>query len=667
MGFSVYPYTNYSDLNLDWILKKLNEVSDKLSEYLENAVITFGDPIQWDITSQYTTNTMVIDKDGTAYLSKQPVPAGVDITNTDYWQPIFNYDDNIKKLERSLTEKITDVDESLTNDIDNVRDNIATNLGDSPSVSSALSARSLAWYNGNLYVITSNIPAGGTLIPGTNAEQTTLENYLRSSEYVIKVNNIGALRTTDIAVNNLVLTGYYYNPGDKGGGTLYYIRAHEDSDVDNNGNIILLNNGNTAVMVPGDSVSFYQFGARGDGVTNDNTSVINAVRYASNNNCVLTGYNGSFLINSNIVLQDIILRDFGEIKSTSDNTITANINCQIENGSFNGVRLNVGGYYNNLINVSINNISGGTALTVFNNSNITGPYSTHRNMGVGIYENILISSPETYCETGIQINCPDMRFFNCTVCNARKGFRISAAAATLLKCWSWRNGNCPFNGSVAFETTTTGVVMNDCVSDTMELALSVPSEYIYVDLGNFTIMNNPNLQKNSTLKFCNHYGFIYGNVFVNLNGWKQNGNSLSIGSAGNTMFTPINDSTGKTGPWTRGGFTPTTDGVTMSKNSLIRRGAYLDMLCQVTFNGQLKGSDSFSMTFTDIIDYQYFVIDGLSVPIAVRDTSNNYITTMYYMKARNGTVTFTPLSPNPNVTLALLTLMGSYPLVYGGL
>ena len=59
--FSHYPYQNFSDYNLDWLMKLVKEVNEKLSEYLENSVITFADPITWDITEQYTALTCVVD------------------------------------------------------------------------------------------------------------------------------------------------------------------------------------------------------------------------------------------------------------------------------------------------------------------------------------------------------------------------------------------------------------------------------------------------------------------------------------------------------------------------------------------------------------------------------------------------------------------------------
>ena len=69
MAFFEFPHTRTYDSDLGWLIKAFREISAKLDTYLENAVITFADPITWDITEQYTALTCVIDSDGTAYLS----------------------------------------------------------------------------------------------------------------------------------------------------------------------------------------------------------------------------------------------------------------------------------------------------------------------------------------------------------------------------------------------------------------------------------------------------------------------------------------------------------------------------------------------------------------------------------------------------------------------
>lgn len=98
------PYTNFHDLNLDWIVKALTDIDRRLANFVSLNTIKYADPIKWDITSQYAQNTLVIDpQDGTAYLSVQPVPQGVQITNADYWTPVFTLQNFIDPLKKAIT------------------------------------------------------------------------------------------------------------------------------------------------------------------------------------------------------------------------------------------------------------------------------------------------------------------------------------------------------------------------------------------------------------------------------------------------------------------------------------------------------------------------------------------------------------------------------------
>ena len=94
---SVIPVAYDDSISYYEMVSKVIEV---MQQYMETSSITYADPFQWDITSQYARNTLVIDPEtGTAYLSLQPVPSGVQITNTEYWTPVFtmqNFTDSLK-------------------------------------------------------------------------------------------------------------------------------------------------------------------------------------------------------------------------------------------------------------------------------------------------------------------------------------------------------------------------------------------------------------------------------------------------------------------------------------------------------------------------------------------------------------------------------------------
>ena len=101
----ILPFTNLHELNLDWIIQAIKSQEDRLTQFVSLNSIKYANPFQWDITSQYAINTLVIDpQDGTAYLSVQPVPSGVQITNTEYWTPVFTLQNFTDALKAAITD-----------------------------------------------------------------------------------------------------------------------------------------------------------------------------------------------------------------------------------------------------------------------------------------------------------------------------------------------------------------------------------------------------------------------------------------------------------------------------------------------------------------------------------------------------------------------------------
>lgn len=143
--------------DIGWLVDKLLSFETELNTAIDLKTIHYADPIKWDITTQYSPNTVVVDpKTGTAYMSKVPVPAGVLLTNTDYWVVIFNY------------QRI----------YDKIMSGVAFNDKDNLNATKDLLINDLVWYGGDLYRCIREIPKGTTYIPGTNLTTTTIEDCL---------------------------------------------------------------------------------------------------------------------------------------------------------------------------------------------------------------------------------------------------------------------------------------------------------------------------------------------------------------------------------------------------------------------------------------------------------------------------------------------------------
>lgn len=197
--FDHFPYTNIHELNLSWLMKEVRDLKSTIEDFVSLNSLKYADPIQWNITTQYEQNTIVIDpQTGTAYISVNPVPAGVSLSNTDYWTVIFDLGNFVVKTAQNFT--IRYEEETTTSAT------FATNKDEW-----------LVWGD-VLYVALSNIIAGDTYVIDSNIRHFTIEELYNATLQLITDNydtliaiigDLDNLTTTDksnlvAAINELV-------------------------------------------------------------------------------------------------------------------------------------------------------------------------------------------------------------------------------------------------------------------------------------------------------------------------------------------------------------------------------------------------------------------------------------------------------------------------------
>jgi hypothetical protein len=170
-----WPYTNFHELNLDWILETLKKQDAAIADFISLNSITYANPLQWDITRQYPKNQVVLDTNGDGYLSVQPVPVGVEIDNTDYWTKIGNF----SELWSTVKLAITAADEGLKT-----------------TASADRASGDLVWLNNTLYVCTTAITRG-TEYGTNNTAKTTIDARLANLAQAVKTlqDNIADVNT----------------------------------------------------------------------------------------------------------------------------------------------------------------------------------------------------------------------------------------------------------------------------------------------------------------------------------------------------------------------------------------------------------------------------------------------------------------------------------------
>ena len=177
-----YAYTDFHELNADWLIKTLMEMINQVENFVSLNAIKYADPIQWNIVSQYEKNTVVIDPlTGTAYISVQPVPSGVALTRTEYWTVVFDLGSFVVRAAKNFSNRY-EAETTLTA-------TFPTTAGDW-----------LVWGD-TLYEALVNITAGDQYVVDSNIMHITMEEVVDALAQAIdavdtKVGDLNDLTTS---------------------------------------------------------------------------------------------------------------------------------------------------------------------------------------------------------------------------------------------------------------------------------------------------------------------------------------------------------------------------------------------------------------------------------------------------------------------------------------
>ena len=105
-----WPYTDLHNLNLDWIIRTVKEMGEKLESFETYFPhVSEHDNGVWDPAWNYDPNEIVYTTDA-VYIAKTSVPTGIAITNTAYWLPIATIGIDILNIDSRLTAAEADID-----------------------------------------------------------------------------------------------------------------------------------------------------------------------------------------------------------------------------------------------------------------------------------------------------------------------------------------------------------------------------------------------------------------------------------------------------------------------------------------------------------------------------------------------------------------------------
>lgn len=288
-------------------------------------------------------------------------------------------------------------------------------------------------------VTTSDIVDNIKIIPINN----TLIAELIENNNVVFFNNVNEMKSATNLVNGSFAKTYgYYNIND-GGSAFYKIRNITNDDVIDNSTIIRINNSLIAELIY-TTVNVKQFGAKGDGITDDTNIFKIAINKVKNNNIEIP--KAKYLISDTLNFPENtnIININGNNSELIFNINTPNlyaINLYANETNYIKVQFNDLIIINN--STEENKINGihlrrNTELNLFNNVRINGFYDnviTNDNWNIQINKLISINAKNSNFNFEKDAAINNITFINCQFKHGTNiNFRLNGDAHTLIGC-----------------------------------------------------------------------------------------------------------------------------------------------------------------------------------------------------------------------------------------
>ena len=280
--------------------------------------------------------------------------------------------------------------------------------------------------------------------------------------------NVAGLRTKNLSIGMVGATKGYYT-ADDGGDAFYFVRAKTETDVDDGGSTIILDNDNVAELITEDTINVKHFGAKGDGVVDDTTAIKNAIRYIyyhgqeigrTFGGTTLFFPFGTYSVSEQLEFnwtQSVKIRlDGAEIKATA--AIPSVIKCQncwANNNAISGGIINMNHLAEKGLwlertnagflvdNITVSNVGNGVGIYMGNPDTLGRSGAAHiiNNITVTDYQGSGVDGGSvTYTNgMGIHVRVNDCYFNNVFVYCIRTAMRIETGGHNLTNIHVWHN------------------------------------------------------------------------------------------------------------------------------------------------------------------------------------------------------------------------------------
>ena len=313
-------------------------------------------------------------------------------------------------------------------------------------------------------------------------------------------------KANNIVDGSFAMTYGYYTINDGGKG-IYKIRTVTNQDIENNGNIIALNNTSLVAELITNQAILEQFGAKGDGITDDTVAIQNCITYAKTNNLLLTcSKNKTFIVNQILDISNLYV-DFKKATFITTNEQlkylfyinSTNKNYEIKNIKINSNNiLDTAFLIDNARTININNID------IYNIKS----YGIKVNNGYEIYIKNIFATSQIENSIGIELNTADCDISYVVMTNVHKCFRVTKGSNTFshIHCWIGNSKLINNSSMFIFNLTSEGPIhMSNIYDDTFQYFINYTNnKTCFLNLDNFDVAYNPGIytsDKNSSILF----------------------------------------------------------------------------------------------------------------------------------------------------------------------
>lgn len=345
-------------------------------------------------------------------------------------------------------------------------------------------------------------------------------------------------------------------------------------------------------------VLFEEFGAVGNGATDDTKAIKDCIAYAKTNNCIISSKNKTYLISEDITFSNVKAIDLGVLLCLDCKVIIQDASIvkyfTIKNGP-----LIVDSYYSEVSNFTIKDYDG-ICLSFQSTSELVDNV-----VGFDGVHDFMIDNYKLHSKNAVGINCNnnDMKIRNGVIVNCNTGVIYDGGNILLDKIHMWINGYVDFNTSIAFDIRRTGFRIQNCTIDTYCNIFKMKSEYLQGIVNGMNIIHNTTLKPNVNINFINQkYCTILGNITFVMSYWSKNNVTLKLFDNAKCKMNFIDGNPSDNYRLTQSQLTSSYGGTINTSNNITVSGDIVWVDLNITYEGSgMPYGNTDTINFNDLI------------------------------------------------------------------